>query len=138
MKDRILKVLAAVAAFLTFLGGLDLSGIVSVLPNEIATGFATAFPLLAGVVHLVKAFGDFADDGKINGSFRCAPLAFIGAIVLALLACSCATTTTAPDGTVTVKKPDAQTTATWTELIRDLFTPKAVPQATEVPVTPAK
>lgn len=48
MKTRILSILAAVAAFPTMLGGLDLSGIVSILPNDVATGFAAALPLLAG------------------------------------------------------------------------------------------
>lgn len=52
------------------LGGLDLSGIIDVLPPKVATGFATALPLLAGIVHLIKALGDFIDDGKINGSFK--------------------------------------------------------------------
>lgn len=70
MNKRFVSFLASVAAFLTLLGGLDLSGFITLLPDNIATGFATALPLLAGVTHLVKTFGDFADDGKINGSFN--------------------------------------------------------------------
>lgn len=84
MKTRILSVLAAVAAFLTMLGGLDLSGIIDVLPPKVATGFATALPLLAGVVHLLNALGDFLDDGKINGSFK----SFLVALLLVALTLS--------------------------------------------------
>ena len=88
MKTRILSILAAVAAFLTMLGGLDLAEIISVLPEKVATVFATALPLLAGFVHLIKAIGDFVDDGKINGSFRV--LAFFAALSFALMSMSCA------------------------------------------------
>jgi len=70
MNKRIVSFLASVAAFLTLLGGLDLSGFITLLPDNLATGFATALPLLAGITHLVKTFGDFADDGRINGSFN--------------------------------------------------------------------
>ena len=48
--------MAAVAAFLTSLGGLDLSGIISLLPESVAQAFAIAFPSLAGVVHLLTRY----------------------------------------------------------------------------------
>lgn len=92
VKTRIPSFLAAAAAFLTLLGGLDLSGIVSILPAPVATGFATALPLLAGIVHLIKAFGDFLDDGKINGSFKALALFLVCGISVALASCA------VPDG----------------------------------------
>ena len=75
------------AAFLTLLGGLDLSGIIDVLPPQVATGLATALPLLAGVVHLIRALGDFIDDGKINGSFR--PLLLVLLLAALMLSPAC-------------------------------------------------
>lgn len=91
MKTRILSALAAVAAFLTLLGGLDLSGIIDVLPPRVATWLATALPLLAGIVHLIRALGDFIDDGKINGSFRSLLLVtLLAVLVLGMSACTLA------------------------------------------------
>ena len=119
MKTRILSAVAAVAAFLTTLGGLDLSGIISLLPESVAQAFAIAFPSLAGVVHLLKALGDFADDGKINGSFL--PLiALLCALTLLLPSCS---VTTAPDGTRT-RRVDQEAVNPWLELARDFFVPR--------------
>lgn len=88
MNKRIISFLASVAAFLTLLGGLDLSGFITLLPDDVATGFATALPLLAGITHLVKTFGDFADDGKINGSFRLLPFLLLLGAVMLLNACA--------------------------------------------------
>jgi hypothetical protein len=82
-----------VAAFLTMLGGLDLSGFIDVLPPKVATGFATALPLLAGIVHLINALGDFIDDGKINGSFK----SFLVALLLVALMLSFSSCTLAVD-----------------------------------------
>lgn len=91
MKSRILSVLAALAAFLTALGAADLSGLINLFPDDVASVLATALPALAGVVHLLKAFGDFLDDGKINGSF---PL-FVAIATLGLMT-SCATRVWSP------------------------------------------
>ncbi len=89
MKTRILSFLAAVAAILTFLGGLDLSGIASILPDTVATAFATALPLFAGVVHLVKALADLIDDGQINGSIKVLALFLVaGALCGPLTSCA--------------------------------------------------
>ena len=111
--------MAAVAAFLTTLGGLDLSGIITLLPESVAQAFAIAFPSLAGVVHLLRALGDFADDGKINGSFL--PLvAMLCALALLLPSCS---VTTAPDRTQT-RRVDQEAVNPWLELARDLFVPR--------------
>ena len=137
MKTRILSALAAVAAFLTTIGGLDLSGIISLLPDSVATGFAVALPSLAGVVHLLKAIGDFADDGKINGSFLL-PFSLIGglgACALALSMTSCSVTTL-PDGTQT-RRVDQEAVNPWLELARDLFVPQQ-PADTAPSVHPAK
>ncbi|WP_193211449.1 hypothetical protein [Luteolibacter marinus] len=84
------------AAFLTLLGGLDLSGIIDVLPAKVATGLATALQLLAGLVHLVKAVGDFVDDGQINGSFKA--LGWLLVLGFAVMSMSCAGMTSAITG----------------------------------------
>ena len=139
MKTRILSALAAVAAFLSTIGGLDLSGIISLLPDSVATGFAVALPSLAGVVHLLKAIGDFADDGKINGSFLLpfAVVGGLGACALALSMTSC-TVTTLPDGTQT-RRVDQEAVNPWLELARDLFVPPRPEEAEPVPtVQPTK
>lgn len=84
--------LASGAAILTVLGGLDLSGLVSILPAPVATGFSVALPALAAVLHAVKAIGDSADDGKMNDSFRyCHPLVMLCALLVALASSSCTT-----------------------------------------------
>ena len=93
VKTRILSALAAIAALLTALGGLDLSGVVNVLPEPLAAGLATALPMLVGIVHLIRAIGDFADDGKINGSFKCPALIFALALVISMFATSCSPST---------------------------------------------
>jgi hypothetical protein len=69
MKTRLLSFLAAIAAVLTVLGGLDLSGIVHLFPDHVATGLATILPSFAAVVHLIRTIGDVVDDGKVNGSW---------------------------------------------------------------------
>ncbi|RYD39439.1 MAG: hypothetical protein EOP83_36780 [Verrucomicrobiaceae bacterium] len=139
MKTRILSAIAALAAFLTTIGGLDLSGIISLLPDTVATGFAVALPSLAGVVHLLKAIGDFADDGKINGSFLLpfALLGGLGACVLALSMTSCSVTTL-PDGTQT-RRVDQGAVNPWLELARDLFVSQRQEEVEPAPtVQPAK
>lgn len=82
MKSRILSFLAAVAAVLTVLGGLDLSGILSLFPDHVATGLATVLPGIAALVHVVNTLGDAYDNGKIDGSFK-------GYAVAGLLGLSC-------------------------------------------------
>lgn len=98
MKAKLLSMLASGAAILTVLGGLDLSGIISLLPSEVATGFSVALPALAAILHAVKAIGDRADDGEMNDSFRyCHPLVVVSALVVALSCMSCSST---PDWSV--------------------------------------
>lgn len=89
VKTKLLSYLAAAAAFLTVLAGLDLSGIVHAMPDTWATGIATILPTLAGLVHFMRAVGDFADDGQFNGSFKCPALLFVLALVVSLMATSC-------------------------------------------------
>jgi hypothetical protein len=72
------------------LGGLDLSGFTNVLPPNVAAVVSTAFPLLAGLVYLIRAVGDFADDGQINGSFKLHPVTLLVALAISLMATSCA------------------------------------------------
>ena len=99
MNKRIVSFLASVAAFLTVLGGLDLSGIITLLPDKTAVALATVLPTLAGLTHLVKSFADFADDGKINGSVKLLPFFLIfGAIGFASLLSSCAALGSATTG----------------------------------------
>ena len=111
VKTKLLSFLAAVAAFLTFVGGLDLAGIVGFLPDTVATGFATALPLLAGIVHLIKALGDFIDDGKINQSWsvKLYPVALwltLGVLSWPLVSCAAITSgvTGQPIATAPVKR----------------------------------
>jgi len=92
VKTKLLSYLAAAAAFLTALGALDLTGVLPLLPDNVAGGLTIALPLFATIVHLIKALGDAADDGKINGSFQCAPLMFVLALVVSLAATSCTST----------------------------------------------
>lgn len=70
MKTRLLSALAALAAVLTVIGSLDLSGILPILPDQVALVLATALPGLAAVVHTIKTIGDALDDGTINGSWK--------------------------------------------------------------------
>jgi hypothetical protein len=88
MKTRLLSFLAAVAAVLTVLGGLDLSGMVHLFPDNVATGLATILPGLAAAVHLVKTIGDAFDDGEINGSFRAVATGLICGSLLFLPSCA--------------------------------------------------
>lgn len=131
MNKRFVSFLASVAAFLTLLGGLDLSGFITLLPDTVATGFATALPLLAGITHLVKTFGDFADDGKINGSFKLLPfLLLLGAVVF-LNACAALTSaaTGQPIPTTAVKR-DAPEAKPFNVATLDVQRAEASPPAT--------
>lgn len=90
VKAKLLSTLAAVAAILTVIGGLDLSGIINLLPANVATGFSVALPAIAALAHGVRAVGDHLDDGKRNDSWHyCHPFAVIGALLIALACVSC-------------------------------------------------
>lgn len=106
-------VLAAVAALAATLAGLDLTGIIAVMPAEWAKVLVVVPSAAAVIAHVVQALRKAieAEDAK----FQCHPVAVILAVLLVLLCPSCTvvtTTTTAPDGTVTVTKTEGVDAAT--------------------------
>ena len=108
-----------------------------------------ASPIAAAIGHAAIAVGDNLDDGKANGSFKCHPFAFIGAMAITVLVAvnlvSCGplmpmVTTIQPDGTKTTK-PDHEETSYWGDLakglLHDLLVRPPAPLKEPVPVTPA-
>lgn len=98
MNKRIVSFLAGVLALLTFVGGLDLTGIITLLPDPVAKALVLALPLLAGFKHLVTACGDFADDGQINGSFKLFPFLLVLGVGMMFALSSCAALGSAATG----------------------------------------
>lgn len=129
MKTRILHALSAIGAAASAVAGLNLIGFAKFLPPQVAAVLAIAPPVLATIGHAAIAIGDRVDDGEANNSFRCHPLAFVGACVLAVAVavgfCSCSITT-APDGTRT-QRYDPEAAKPWVDLARDLFAPPRQP-----------
>ena len=94
MNPRFLAFIATLAAVLSAVGGADLAGFISLLPENWAAGFAVALPVVAAFKHFLDIFGDYADDGKRNNSFnptmKVLPvLLWLTLGVLALPLCSC-------------------------------------------------
>ena len=94
MNPRLLAFIATLAAVLSAIGGADLAGFISLLPENWAAGFAVALPVLAAFKHFLDIFGDYADDGKRNNSFnptlKLVPIVmWLTLGVLALPLCSC-------------------------------------------------
>jgi hypothetical protein len=105
---KILRILTAISSGATSLSVFDLNGIVSVVPGKFAGPLLGITVGIAAVKELAVVAGDYLDNGKRDGSFKCAALAFIAAGVIAVLGMtSCVSLTTAPDGTVTEKRPDS-------------------------------
>ncbi|MBB5351361.1 hypothetical protein HNR46_001597 [Haloferula luteola] len=66
---KALHILAAVAAACSALGGLDLKGIINILPENVA-GVIAILPVAAiALGHVILLVGDYLDDGKKNDSF---------------------------------------------------------------------
>ena len=89
MKSPLLKFLAGLAALGSALGILDLSKVTDLLPPGWALPVALIPPIGAAIVHFALAWGDRLDDGEVNDSFKCSPLALIAAVVIALACSGC-------------------------------------------------
>lgn len=94
MNPRFLAFVASLAAVLSAIGGADLAGFISLLPENWAAFCAVALPVVAAFKHFLDVFGDYADDGKRNNSFnptlKLVPLVmWLTLGVLALPLCSC-------------------------------------------------
>lgn len=105
MNTRLLAFLATVGAFLTALGGADLSGLITLLPDQWAKGLVTVLPLGAAIVHFINIFGDAADDGKVNGSWKVklVPIVMwltLGTLALGFTACTGLSLSVTPGGRV--------------------------------------
>lgn len=88
MNKRFVSFLSGILALLTVVGGLDLTGFITLLPDNVATAFVIGLPALAGFKHLIIDLGDFVDDGKINGSFKLLPFLLLLGAVMLLNACA--------------------------------------------------
>ena len=93
MTSKALSFITAALAVITALAALDISGIVSLIPGAHDGLVAIIAGSLATLGTILRAIGDFMDDGKVNGSygkFQCHPLAFLAAAVITLALSSCA------------------------------------------------
>lgn len=90
MSTKVLHILALILSALTIAGGLDLTGILKILPEGWAAVLATVPPLLMALAHFILALGDQLDDGQKNdsfpGSLKMHPVTFLMALALGLLA----------------------------------------------------
>ncbi|MCW1917054.1 hypothetical protein OJ996_25920 [Luteolibacter sp. GHJ8] len=94
MNPRFLAFISTLAAVASAIGGADLAGFVSLLPENWAAFCAVALPVVAAFKHFLDIFGDYADDGKRNHSFnptlKLVPIVmWLTLGVLALPLCSC-------------------------------------------------
>lgn len=124
-------VLAVLAALAATLAGLDVSGFIALMPPDVAKVLVIVPSAAAVVVHLIEGFRKNlgSDDA---GKVQCHPLVVIFAVIFAVLivsACtSVTTTTTAPDGTVTVTKTESVDPATVQAIagtVKDFAPPRA-------------
>jgi hypothetical protein len=88
MNVKLLSILTTLAAIITGLAGLDLSGLATLIPGDHASTVAWISGSLTTLLVIIRALGDLLDDGKPNGSFRCPGPIFISALLLALLSLS--------------------------------------------------
>jgi len=108
VKAKILHYLSATAYGASFVAGLNLIGVATFLPAHIAKPVMLVPPLFGVLGHSALAIGDYLDDGVKNDSFKCAPLACLAALCVAVLSLtSCGVVETKPDGTRIEKKADA-------------------------------
>lgn len=124
------SILAALAATLATVAGLDLTGFTHVLPPNIAA-IAVVVPSAAAIIaHLCTALKANIDEvekeienqGKPS-KLQCNPIALIAAAIAACLALNSCAVTTAPDGSVT-KRFDTEAANPFFILARDLFVPR--------------
>lgn len=90
----VISILAAVAAVLSALAGLDLAGVIDILPPAVAPWVAVGPPIAAAALHFVVALGDLLDDGKKNGSFKFGRFGPVVAFLLVICFCLASTSCT--------------------------------------------
>jgi hypothetical protein len=132
---NILRILTAISAGATSLAAFDLGGVLHLVPGKYAVILGGLTLALKASKEVAVVVGDYLDDGKRNGSFNCAPLAFIAAGLIAVLGMTSCVTTTAPDGTKT-EKTDAEAVTLFGGFalkFAELFKPAPV----AVPVAPS-
>jgi hypothetical protein len=89
MKAKLLSVCTAILAIVAMLGGLDLSGVITLIPGGNAEWVTLISGGLATLGTIARAIGDLADDGKVNGSFgrlQMSPVTFLVAVLIAIIA----------------------------------------------------
>lgn len=64
-----LLIMGTIGAALTALAGLDITGIITFLPDKWAPFLVIIPPASAAGVHFIMTIGDLMDDGEKNGSF---------------------------------------------------------------------
>jgi len=88
MKAKLLSVCTAILAIVAMLGGLDLSGVITLIPGGNAEMVTLISGGLATLGAIARAIGDLADDGKVNGSFgklQMSPITFLLCVIIALI-----------------------------------------------------
>lgn len=89
MKAKLLSVCTAILAIVAMLGGLDLSGVITLIPGGNAGMVTLISGTLATLGTIARAIGDLVDDGIVNGSFgklQMSPITFIIAVIIAIIA----------------------------------------------------
>jgi hypothetical protein len=133
---KLKAVLAVVAALAATLAGLDLTGIIAVMPPEVAKVLVIVPSAAAVVVHAVAAFNKALDS---NGKTQCHPLVWALALVVALASCSCTLAVDPTTGRLGLST-DPQAVSLIVDRLNQRLTEKLnekVPPVA-VPVTPAK
>lgn len=132
--NRLKAILAAIAALAATVAGLDLTGIVSVLPPDAARALVVIPSAAAVVVHLIAAITLQLEKFKADiDKIIPAALIMLGVSLMALSTPSCISATL-PDGTQT-KRFDPEAANPFLLLARELFVDPPPP----VPViAPAK
>ena len=69
MNAKLLSALTAAFALVTALAAMDLSGIAPLIPGDADATVAAISGGLTTLLIIIRAIGDFVDDGQINNSF---------------------------------------------------------------------
>jgi len=88
MKARALSIMTAALAVIAMLSALDLSGLINLIPGGNEGLVALITGALATLGTIIRAIGDWLDDGEVNNSFgrlRMHWLTFLAACVIAAL-----------------------------------------------------
>lgn len=82
-----LNILKTIAAATSAVAALDLTGIITILPPDVAKILAVGLTVAATVYHAAKSAGDILDDGQRNNSFL--PLLIVcGILAVSLPSCT--------------------------------------------------